>query len=501
MRKNIRELVAWIKENLSPYYILEIGSFQVEGQEGFADLRPFFPKSLYVGLDLRPGPGVNLLGDAHALPFKNSSMELIFCVDTLEHVLDPWKAIKEMKRVLHPEGLLVLSSVMRFPIHDHPWDFWRFTPEIFKKFGEHIGKYIVLYQGEALEPDTVILLASPAGALPEKIPPYLDGRPLVRYGEEHRCAERIFTSPYLPRFAPMKYLLSPEHSWGLAMELVPEGAEVLDVGCGPGFVGAALARFKRCRVWGVELNPAAASQARIVYENVAVVDLESAELSACFPEKRFDVVLFLDVLEHLRDPEKILREARKILKPEGFLVVSLPNVTHASLVGELLRGRFDYRLWGLLDETHLRFFSREGLVRLLEAAGYRVETIKRVIRPPEATEFGPSSWNDLPPEVRDFIRRNNPEYLTYQFVVRAVPLSRPASRKKKEAASPPEDLHSLLLRRIRDLENRLETLVRECSERDRIVRDLLSSRSWRITAPLRKISTMIRKLKAGICSR
>ena len=108
--------------------IYEFGAIQVPGQELIADLRPFFRGKRYVGTDLREGPGVDEIIDLHSIALPDESIGTAICLDTLEHVEYPRKAMENIHRVLKPEGLLLLSVPMNFPIHNYPYDYWRFTP-------------------------------------------------------------------------------------------------------------------------------------------------------------------------------------------------------------------------------------------------------------------------------------------------------------------------------------------------------------------------------------
>ena len=129
MRPNGRAFVEQtIKEHPPSGPVYEFGSFKVPGQEQLADLRPLFQGLTYVGTDMRPGPGVDLIINLEKIPFQDNSIGTAICIDTLEHVQDVKQAVNEMHRVLKPGGLIIISSVMNFPIHDHPSDYWRFTP-------------------------------------------------------------------------------------------------------------------------------------------------------------------------------------------------------------------------------------------------------------------------------------------------------------------------------------------------------------------------------------
>lgn len=162
--------------------------------------------------------------------------------------------------------------------------------------------------------------------------------------------------------------------------LVPaEATAVLDVGCGPGRLGAALKRRGVARVVGVELTPEAAAAAAEVLDEVVTVDLDRAELP--FPPGSFDCIVYGDVLEHLVDPWGVLRAHRPLLRTGGVVLVSIPNVAYWRVAADLLRGRFEYRGAGSLDATHLRFFTRRSIVALCEQAGLEVERVVTSVPP------------------------------------------------------------------------------------------------------------------------
>ena len=163
--------------------------------------------------------------------------------------------------------------------------------------------------------------------------------------------------------------------------LVPASARrIVDVGCGRGELGRALkAARPGVEVRGVEPMAEAAERARAVLDDVMVAGAE-APLPSAWP--RPDCVIFADVLEHLVDPWAVLRAYHALLLPEGTLVVSIPNVRHRSVMAPLLHGRWDYVPAGVLDRTHLRFFSRQTAVELIEGAGFRVKRVERVIDMP-----------------------------------------------------------------------------------------------------------------------
>ncbi len=167
--------------------------------------------------------------------------------------------------------------------------------------------------------------------------------------------------------------LSGTHRQTLAW--VPEGARVLELGCSSGFIGSILIKRKGCHVTGVEVDPAAAEQARQRGLTVHEGSLESAAFRDSITG-RFDVVIAADVLEHLSDPAPCLAHCKRWLEPNGRAVVAVPNVATWSMRAQLFfRGDFDYQDTGLLDRTHLRFFTWHSFHRFVQQQGWHIEDV------------------------------------------------------------------------------------------------------------------------------
>lgn len=156
-----------------------------------------------------------------------------------------------------------------------------------------------------------------------------------------------------------------------------EARRVLDVGCGVGLNGA-VARGRGAHVVGLELAETAAAMARTRLDEVLAADIESdASIAAHLQGRTFDLMLLGDVLEHLRAPAEALERLLPHLEDEGRILVSVPNVAAWTVRAELLAGRFEYDRSGILDETHLRFFTRPSIVGLVEGAGLEVLRVER----------------------------------------------------------------------------------------------------------------------------
>ena len=155
--------------------------------------------------------------------------------------------------------------------------------------------------------------------------------------------------------------------------LEPAGLNVLEVGCAAGAMGRALLAKGAAEVVGLDIHEPALALARQKLTAAHQVDLDTFP-QLPYPDGHFHVMTFADVLEHLVDPAAVLRHLRRWLADDGRILISIPNVRHESVVLPLLvEGRWEYQEAGILDRTHLRFFTREGLLTLLADAGFDVE--------------------------------------------------------------------------------------------------------------------------------
>lgn len=142
-----------------PEPIMEIGSYQVAGQESIADLRSFFPRKKYIGVDKRPGPGVDTMADVQDLPQPTGSVGTVIAISTFEHVPRFWRGFEEVFRVLRPDGVLLVACPFYFYIHAFPSDYWRFTPAALDLLLENYPSKILGWHGPAHRPINVWALA------------------------------------------------------------------------------------------------------------------------------------------------------------------------------------------------------------------------------------------------------------------------------------------------------------------------------------------------------
>lgn len=156
------------------------------------------------------------------------------------------------------------------------------------------------------------------------------------------------------------------------VELLPENIHtLLDIGCAKGFWGAEIKNKMKCRVVGVEKNPYAAEEAKKHLDEVIVGDFMSTNISGVF-----DCITCLDIIEHVKNISAFLDKTKKLLNDNGYLLLSIPNIGHWSIIEDLIAGRWDYVPAGHLCITHLRFFTKSTAEFFLKDSGFRIVSFK-----------------------------------------------------------------------------------------------------------------------------
>lgn len=181
------------------------------------------------------------------------------------------------------------------------------------------------------------------------------------------------------RHKPRGYFASSREDIVALLETGPQSA-ILELGCGAGGTGrAALAAGKAGRYVGIELDPQAAAMAAELLSEVLVGDVEQIDLSRL--EGAFDALIISEVLEHLADPWKALERMARCLKPGGVVFASSPNIAHWQVLKELCLGRFAYTEVGVMDRTHLRWFTPKSYCEMFESAGLGVLRVQPLTPP------------------------------------------------------------------------------------------------------------------------
>jgi len=193
------------------------------------------------------------------------------------------------------------------------------------------------------------------------------------------------------------------------LKIIDSGHKILDVGCSEGYLGELL-KNKGNLVYGIEISSNAAEKAIKVLDDVIVGNIEQIDLP--WPKEFFDIIICADIIEHLFEPEKVLTKLRMLLKREGRLIASIPNVANYWIRKELLLGRFEYQNSGLLDRGHIRFFTYDSAKKMLVDAGFEIINVDAKIELPAILFY--------PGKILKFIpcltRKCFPKLFGYQFL-------------------------------------------------------------------------------------
>lgn len=308
------------------------------------------------------------------------------------------------------------------------------------------------------------------------------------------------TSRYDYQFDP-----NGESTAAQVCRLAGSGQRVLELGCAAGAMSAVLVSHYGCEVTGVEYDATAAEQARRFCHRVVLSNLDNPDWHEPLAGLQFDTIVAADVLEHLRNPLACLQQARKLLTANGQLVVSVPNIAHSGVLAALLSNDFPYRETGLLDRTHIHFFTALTLGQTLAQAGFSVAAMQTVDTGPWHPEFK-WYWDGLPASIRVWLA-GNPAGKAFQIIMRAHPQEQPiayddpsADATQQWLAEPGEI--AVLQTELASLRQCKQSLTQALddmrAERDRAHANLTAvygSRSWRLMAPLRHLSRALRSSK------
>jgi 2-polyprenyl-3-methyl-5-hydroxy-6-metoxy-1,4-benzoquinol methylase len=287
----------------------------------------------------------------------------------------------------------------------------------------------------------------------------------------------------------MKYeatidLENKNNSHTLAYDLIEEYAngralKVLEVGCSGGYFGATV-RTQGHTVWGVEPDYESSQTAKEVLDFAFNGTLD--DFYKQHENEKFDVIVFGDVLEHFPDPSSALEDVKAILNNNGAIVASVPNVSHITVRAMLLEGRWEYNDLGIMDRTHLQFFTEQTLVELFASTGFNVEKVKQVKL--SAIETAQLVGLDINKSFIKLVEESviDPNLDVFQNLVLARFSNSSNHMNVKNPAKLSSDFQDLLKQN-----NSLEQLSNQLLQ-------MKNSTSWRqLKAPLRYIASLFRK--------
>jgi len=373
--------------------ILEVGSMQVENDASYRPLF-IFPGAEYIGLDVASGPNVDVVPQD---PYDwselaDTSFDVVISGQALEHIEFPWLTFEQIARKLKSGGLACLIAPSRGPEHRFPVDCYRYYPDGMRSLARWSGLTVLeagylngdcrFHDGSHQWGDCHCILTKSDGNGQQGVAGAgSEGRPS---SESHRGTASLCpghpdvtnvrkhaTSPLdLPPAADYFDFVRDDVLEAIRQQGL-QAQRVIELGCASGGTGRRLKQLLDADYYvGIEANRAAAEQARVCLDAVYVADLQTQTAADLGLEPgSFDLLLALDVLEHLYNPWDVLADFARVLRAGGYAVLSIPNVQNISLLQQLAAGRWTYQNAGLLDATHIRFFTLHEAQNLISGAG------------------------------------------------------------------------------------------------------------------------------------
>lgn len=212
--------------------------------------------------------------------------------------------------------------------------------------------------------------------------------------------------------------LRPNDAHGISLQLIGKGKKVLELGAASGHVTQALKQLSN-EVTAIERDGRFLETLEAIADQTHITDLEWLDLRTLLIGESFDVILAGDVLEHCTRPDLVLIQCHSLLRPDGYVIISIPNIAHADVRLALLAGRFEYQPTGLLDQTHLRFFTRDTLQKFVTECGFEIDEIFASTAPLGGTELGPPDAT-IPREAIEFVQQDR-DSTVYQYIVKIRP--------------------------------------------------------------------------------
>lgn len=244
---------------------------------------------------------------------------------------------------------------------------------------------------------------------------------------------------------------TPYETHMLVYNRIEQGSDVLDVGCASGYFAKKL-KEKSCKVWGIEADRESAEMAKKYCREVFVADLEKISIASTIRgvpstsfgtgmasqvqpatsevsflslplKKKFDYILLLDVIEHIKNPEKVISLLKPLLKKGGKMIISTPNIAFISIRLALFFGRFEYQKMGIMDENHIRFYTKKTFLQLIKECGLKIEEFVTASGFSQISKIG-KYLNRIPKYWQYKITKIFDTLLGYQFIAICTPSPR-----------------------------------------------------------------------------
>ncbi len=252
---------------------------------------------------------------------------------------------------------------------------------------------------------------------------------------------------------------------GWMFDYIKDDCTFLDFGCSTGYFGSLVKQAKHAAVYGVEISDDI-KQARKVLDGVYSFDIDG-EWPAEIYERQYDYIFFGDVIEHLKDPQLAIEKCKKLLRKDGLLFISTPNVAHISVRLELLGGNFEYESMGILDNTHLKYWTKRSLTSMVQAAGYSLKSLDYTSNDyPDTVIKKLLKQNGLEPNEKFWKTVNSPEARAFQFKLVLSPEAQTAKPADFKPVDKPEAIRNAA---IDDLNTKVHNLDEHAKEQAKII--------------------------------
>ncbi len=365
--------------------ILDVGSYGVNGT--YKDIFSDENKFIYTGLDVQSGPNVDYVAENPYVwsELKDESYDAIISGQAFEHIEFPWLTVQEMSKKLKKNGLICIVAPSRGPEHKYPIDCWRYYPDGFRALAKWAGLEVLetktfwgstgFSDGSDQWGDTYCILrkGENGGTI---------GKPEYRSTAGQRIANK--NNPLRSDKADSYYTFARGEVINTIVKNALPAKKILEIGCAGGATGKKLKEILPVDYYvGIEISEQAAVIAKQYLDRVIIADIEKTDLWNDHGLKHgdFDLILVLDVLEHLYNPWDVLADLSEYLKIGGYIVASIPNIQNVTIIKDLIKGKWKYENAGILDATHVRFFTLEEIESMFSGAELFIKRTDYILNP------------------------------------------------------------------------------------------------------------------------